>query len=384
MGGSRPGGGWLARTLLASMLLADQGTAAAQRGETPEASLRSAVHATLAGPSPGVQLVLLLHARLTADSAQRNATVRDFDHLVATFGKRAGDSTIVDNHRLYRHLVPFFERHGFDCNERVVLHLEAARRVGLPLPVYARSLDHAGLLLEDQGAVLDPYDGEMRTLLDFARSRGYHGDATSEGYFVSTPTAHYLVAVGPDGPFLRRLAASEHPASVTAQEPLASLLLDAAATARTPKTARALAELALELDPASADAHDTLGNLTADPVLAETEYSLALALDPHLARTHYNLAVVLQMRGQAAAAAREYRAALALQPELLVAAENLGALLLTQPELRDEGIALLVSSLARESSLELRSHMCELLAGAAAPSVSRVASRARPRPGMSP
>ncbi|HEX2464439.1 MAG TPA: hypothetical protein VHR17_07420 [Thermoanaerobaculia bacterium] len=124
-------------------------------------------------------------------------------------------------------------------------------------------------------------------------------------------------------------------------EPLTSLLLDAAAIAPVPTTARMYAELALELDPTSADAYDTLGNLATDldPATAAAEYATALQLDPHAARVHYNLAVLLQTRGEPSAAEAQYRAALALQPTLLAAIKNLGVLLAAQPNRLDEARA---------------------------------------------
>jgi tetratricopeptide (TPR) repeat protein len=224
--------------------------------------------------------------------------------------------------------VPFFDRHSFDCNQRAILHLAAVLRLGISPPAYARSLDHAGLIFEDQGLVLDPSDGDLRPLLDFARARGKHPDR-GEGYFLRTPRHHYLIVEDRGAVALRAVTLSEQPDLVAPLEPLASLLLDAASGASDAGTARSYAELALVLDPGNADAHDTLGNLAADlePVLAAAEYEAALALDPHSARVHYNLGVLLHSQGEIAAAAAEYRAALVLQPTLIAATENLAGLL---------------------------------------------------------
>jgi hypothetical protein len=67
----------------------------------------------------------------------------------------------------------------------------------------------------------------------------------------------------------------------------------------------------------------------------------------------------------------EYRAALGLQPGYLVALENLGELLLSQPERREEGVALLALALVRETSPRLVLHMRQLLARVPMAPVSR-------------
>ena len=325
-------------------------------------AVETAVEAILAGRERSLDLVLLLDPRLGSDQRRRLAAARELEHLLALLSADSAqgarrdacdselqsrgapaelDGAIRANVRLHCLLTPFFDRHSFDCNQRAILHLAAAHRLDVPLPAYARSLDHAGLIFEDRGLVLDPYDGKLRTMLDFARGRG-QSPSRGEGYFLRTPRRHYLV-VDPgggagDGSVLRPLTAAEGPDLVAPLEPLASLLLDAAAIALVPSTARACVELALALDPTSADAHDTLGNLVADldPASAAAEYAAALQLDPHAARVHYNLAVLLQARGDVGAAENEYRAALTLQPSLLAAIENLGALLAAQPNRLDE------------------------------------------------
>ncbi|HEX2463378.1 MAG TPA: hypothetical protein VHR17_02060 [Thermoanaerobaculia bacterium] len=328
----------------------------------PPGAVEHAVEEILAGGDRSLDLVLLLDPRLGANERRRRAAVRELEQILPLLSgesavararrdacdrelgaRGAGsdlDSTIRANVHLHCLLAPFFSRHSFDCNQRATLHLTAARRLGIALPGYARSLDHAGLIFEDHGLVLDPYDGKLRSLLAFARGRGL-SPSRGDGYFLRTPRRHYLVVAGPGGSVLRPLAPVERPDLVAPLEPLASLLLDAGAIALDPTTARAYAELALALDPTSADAHDTLGNLVADfdPARAAAEYAKALELDPHAARVHYNLAVLLQTRGEAGSAESEYRAALTLQPSLLAAIENLGALLATEPNQLDEARA---------------------------------------------
>ena len=293
---------------VASLAVATPSVPAPEQDPIPAGAVEVAVEEILAGGDRSLDLVLLLDPRLGGNERRRRAAVRELEQILPLLSgespvararrdacdrelgaRGAGsdlDSTIRANVRLHCLLAPFFSRHSFDCNQRATLHLTAARRLGVALPAYARSLDHAGLIFEDHGLVLDPYDGKLRSLLDFARGRGL-SPSRGDGYFLRTPRHHYLVVADQGGragdrSLLRPLAAVERPDLVAPLEPLASLLLDAGAIALDPTTARAYAELALALDPTSADAHDTLGNLVADldPASAAAEYAAALQLDP--------------------------------------------------------------------------------------------------------
>jgi tetratricopeptide (TPR) repeat protein len=260
----------------------------------------------------------------------------EFASIVARFAasRHRNRSPLALNTALYAELLPWFERHHLDCNERVLLHLEAAATAGIPLPNYARAENHAGLLFEPEGKVLDPFDGQLHSIAEFALGAG-------DGYFMRSPTSHCIVE---DDRRCRVLTAEERPSLVTPNEPHASLLLDAAATANDAR----IALHAVRLDPRNADAHDTIAGLAADRGawdLAEKEYAAALALNPHDARIRFNHAVYLQMCGSRDLAIAEYRESLRLQPRLLPAMENLGMLLGTT-----EGRELLKRAMLREHS----------------------------------
>ncbi len=75
---------------------------------------------------------------------------------------------------------------------------------------------------------------------------------------------------------------------------------------------------ALELDPASANAHVNLGNLLSDlskGAAAEAEYRHAVELDPEDPNARYDLAVQLSETGRPAEAAEQFRIYTSLKPE---------------------------------------------------------------------
>ena len=70
--------------------------------------------------------------------------------------------------------------------------------------------------------------------------------------------------------------------------------------------------LALEADPNSAEAHDTLGGIyleRGDLQRARLQFEKAVQLQPQSGPAHYHLGLVLQQQGKTAEAEREFRAA---------------------------------------------------------------------------
>ena len=101
-------------------------------------------------------------------------------------------------------------------------------------------------------------------------------------------------------------------------------------------------EKAIELDPASAHAHDNLATVYAEQRRfreALAEYLLALRLDPEGATAHYNLASFLASHGGDMAVA-EYKEALALEPGYQDAQLNLGLTLADQGKVAEAKEAL--------------------------------------------
>jgi len=94
---------------------------------------------------------------------------------------------------------------------------------------------------------------------------------------------------------------------------------------------------ALELDPASAHAHDNLATVYAEKKQwreALAEYLAALALEPDSATAHYNLASFLATHGPEVAVA-EYREAIQHDPEYPDAHLGLGLALADQGQVED-------------------------------------------------
>jgi predicted O-linked N-acetylglucosamine transferase (SPINDLY family) len=94
----------------------------------------------------------------------------------------------------------------------------------------------------------------------------------------------------------------------------------------TPDRAEPLLRRALEIDPADAAVHDTLGALlgqTGRPIEAETHHRAALPAQRERHRGLSNLAVVLHMQGRYAEAEACYREALVLRPDYASGHSNL-------------------------------------------------------------
>ncbi len=90
--------------------------------------------------------------------------------------------------------------------------------------------------------------------------------------------------------------------------------------------AAALCREALEIDPADAEAHFSLGYALGegvDKAGAEAAYRAAIAADPQHAEAHYNLGATLGSRGDFAGAARSFAAALKIDPSDADAKANL-------------------------------------------------------------
>ncbi len=335
--------------------------------------LAFAVHEALGEDLPGFSLIVLLHTRMAESRRQQQTAITELRHLIDAFsgsdamlrlglflpqarnlldsgiqGERQ-KQPIAANLALYQYLVPFFQRHQLDCNERVIVQLDAARRIGLTGASYVRSLNHAGLFFEESGLVLDPFDARFRSLGEFAVGRGY--GRHDEGSYARTGSRHCLVRPDDAAAICRDLRSDEQPHAVTANEPFASILLDAVAVSapRDRRRAQALAQLVMEIDPGNAEANDALAGLGSGSA-ADQHYQSALARDPHDAEIHYNFGVELHHRGDLDGAESEYRAAIRLEPHMLNAIENLGGLLLARADRRDEGRELLCRALVREQS----------------------------------
>ena len=79
---------------------------------------------------------------------------------------------------------------------------------------------------------------------------------------------------------------------------------------------------ALESDPQSAEAHNTLGSLylrRQDLLRARDEFTAAIRLDPKFAWGHYNLGLTFHQQKRDAEAAREFHAALEADPQFRAA-----------------------------------------------------------------
>lgn len=323
----------------------------------PIEELRPSVRAALESELPSVALISLLRS-FAPGRDRMDGAAAEVRRVVARFRSRAaGSDGLAQNVALYRDLNSFFAHHGLDCNERVLVHLDAARLAAIPLPSYARALDHAGLWFETERVVLDPYDGRVRTLDEFAR-----GGARGVSYYVRTPSMHCLVDHSTGT--CRTLFPAEGSDPVQAGEPLASLLLDAAVSNGDRTLAVQLAGIALEIDPRNVDACDLIAGIAADAsqwTVAQHDYALAVAFNPNDARVRFNIAVFFHACGELRSAEISYRAALDVQPGMLAATENLAGLVAEDPARNAEAERLARDALSRESSPAILAKLQALL-----------------------
>jgi len=154
-------------------------------------------------------------------------------------------------------------------------------------------------------------------------------------------------------------------ASGKAKERAATLTGYGASLAGTERWQEAESRLreAIDLDPASSDAHVNLANVLADlrnPRDAEAEYRRAVELDAGNAIAHYDLGVQLAENGRHAEAETEFRAYTALVPEDAAGFVRLAEELRAQNELGDARVAYETARRLDPSNVDARAGLASL------------------------